>query len=224
MSKIAATNADFIFQQFSTHLEHRDLVEISAMLDGLRHHHAGKDGAGLSTGAMCEGAIMETLAHAIPGVSSQNVGEADGGCYDPADGSTVCWSLKTGNDRKGKVALALDWSKNKKQSVRERFTCPIVVSIRASACWWKRPMHNGKAQDNKVVSAGIYVVDHLWCKRHIEEHLAKNNKTNTLIKPVFVLQMLRSAKAAGRFIPYPDHSVRYLLPKFSIRRAFGLPE
>lgn len=212
-----------LYEILAANLTYQKRLEIVSLLDESRRYLRGHDGGGLSGGVYAEGILLETMGRDADTVKTSHVGEADAEAID--DNGSIPFSIKTLNGENG-GDLALDWSRNdstKDQGAveveRERFTCPIVISVRESSKWWKWALRGFQRQDNQPVRAGIYVVDPAWCRENIMHKLTRNNKSNSVIKRCYVIQMIRRAEIMGRFIPYPKERMK--TQTFSIRCAFG---
>lgn len=167
----------------------------------LNKYCSNKDGAGLSSGSLIEYYFGDTIKK-IPGFEVHNVGESDLKILG------TCLSLKKIN---GKSTIALDWSKNIKNSTKTYFNNDIMIINLKEQIWWKKspikPLFNDVVYSTSV-PAGIYLIDKEFCKRSVK--LSSNNKTNTLIESEYLYLMLLSSINNNLFIefPKPDNNVR----------------
>jgi hypothetical protein len=126
----------------------------------------------------------------------------------------------------GKSIIALDWSKNDTNTTKEYFSTHIMILNLKTERWWKtKPiktanlgykMKNTKICYNDIIPAGIYLIDRKYCKKCVI--LAKNNKTNSLIKNSFLYLMLKMSIAQKLFIEIPEPNCNVT---FNILNAFS---
>jgi len=181
-----------------------ELSRVQNCIQAIRAAFAGSPGAGLTSGTLSDTFITGFLKSILlPGFTTNHKDEADGKCGD------ILFSIKTICSEKGSD-LALDWSKNRTESTRERFTCPICLIVLNTSKWW-----NKLAGYNDTVRSGFYFVDPSYCKENIT--LSSNNKTNALISRKQVYQMIQYAKSTDTHIQFPDDTVSC---RFDILSAF----
>lgn len=169
------------------------------------------DGNGLIGGMLIDMLLSECFAENLTQYKNYHTGESD---------MSICNMTLSQKKITGKSHIALDWSKNKQQSKRERFTCNILLVNLKTDQWWK---HNPTTILSKLhivytttIPTGIYIADKAFCKHYIK--LTSNNKTNTLICQQYVYCMLNRSIAAHLYIrlPSPDKKLT-----FSIASAFS---
>lgn len=174
----------------------KDSNELINMIDLIQKKFSGKDGAGLSSGTIIDSIVCEYLCGKNNNIQEYHNNEADIMINNNP------FSLKK---IKSKGSLALDWSKNKTNSNRERFCYNIIIIVTNTSKWWEKyPTRINNDEEklcwNQEIKAGIYIIDKYWCKKNIT--VSSNNKTNTLIKDYNIYKMLLDAKGKNNFIPF----------------------
>lgn len=186
------------------------LQEFSNECDAISTYCRG-DGKGLIGGMLIDMLLSECFAKHLTQYTNCHAGESD---------MAICNLPLSQKKITGKSAIALDWSKNSRQSNRERFTCDIMLINLKTTEWWKKTPATVLPKLHLVytttIPAGIYIVDKAFCKTYIT--LTSNNKTNTLISQQYVYCMLKRSIAAKLYIrlPPPDKKLT-----FSIAAAFS---
>lgn len=177
------------------------LCEIASACHAITQDCKG-DGAGLSGGTLIDKYITAYFNKNILNCSEHHHGESDimiNGCP---------FSLKKIT---GKSKIALNWSKNNEQSKdHEPFQCDMMIINLNTEKWWKRE----RAGYNKEIPSGIYFIPRSECKSIVFE---KNNKTDTLIKPDQLYNLLDFSMINQFMIPFPPHDPDL---KFDITKAF----
>jgi hypothetical protein len=117
----------------------------------------------------------------------------------------------------GKSDIALDWSKNKDNFIKEHFIYHIIIINLKTEQWWKKTpkIHQDNIIYNDNIESGIYIINKEFCKQF---ELFKNNKTNTLIKNHDVYKMLKESISHNLYIKIPPHNK---IVTFDILNAFS---
>ncbi len=118
----------------------------------------------------------------------------------------------------GKSSIALNWSKNQKvKSSEELFVNNILLINLKTQRWCKKPSKTQKSSDCfNIIKAGIYLLDKEYCKRIVK--LGSNNKTNALVKSVFLYELLKECIVSDLFIELPEPNT---LLEFNILNSFS---
>jgi hypothetical protein len=231
--RTAMSGLKIVFNYLKQSLTPDHLQEIANKCYAISNACKG-DGAGLAGGVLIDIFISQFFKLKLPEYTDCHTGEAD---------MKMCKIPLSQKKINGPSTLALDWSKNKDKeeevddedddddappppppttkSSREHFSCPIMIINLKTVQWWKKsprkPISHLNITYNDTMPAGIYLVDKQFCKFYIK--LAKNNKTNTLIKKEFVYAMLKRSMALGFFISLPQPNKE--APSFNILNAFS---
>jgi hypothetical protein len=199
-----------VFTYINENLTPDDLQEIADKCNAITNACKG-DGAGLAGGGLIDMLICRFFTKKLTKYSECHKGESD---------MTICDVPLSQKKITGASDLALDWSKNETESIREHFSCHIIIINLKTSQWWKKtpknPSSHLKILYNDMIPSGIYLVDKKFCKFYIT--LSSNNKTNTLIKKEFVYIMLKRSIALNLFIDLPDPNKDRL---FDILNAFS---
>ena len=105
----------------------------------------------------------------------------------------------------GNSSIALNWSKNKNiKSSGELFVNNILLINLKTQRWWKRQPSKFKenVDYSYTIKAGIYLLDKDYWKEKVK--LVSNNKTDALVKNVFVYQLLQNCLVNDLFIELPS--------------------
>ena len=167
-------------------LTEEKLQYLSNCLHSIDDYCSNNDGCGLTGGLLSDMLITEFLKIFLKSFETCHKGECDCKILD------IPLSLKK---IKGKSNLALNWSKNPKKDLKEKFTADILIFNIKSVQWWKtRPKKkiDENVEYNTLVKSGIYLIDKEYCKEHVK--LSKNNKTNSLITSQYLYLMLFNSK------------------------------
>jgi hypothetical protein len=143
------------------------------------------NGRGLIGGTLTDMYICEFFEQFLDQYEENHFGESD---------VKICGVPLSFKKVTKKTDIALDWSKNPNPSHREYFKNDIMVLNLFSVKWWA----TGK---NRVVYAGIYLIDKNYCKTHVK--LTTNNKSNSIVKSNYLYDMLMNSYDDGLFIPLP---------------------
>lgn len=196
---------DYIKSSLSTD----DLQELANKCVTLNSRCNG-DGAGLLGGILIDMFIEKFFSAKLDDYKAHRVGESDMTILD------LPLSQKKIN---GKSIIALNWSKNKKDTKKYKFNTHIILMNLKTELWWKtKPKTdvNKNIAYNKPVKAGIYIIDKNYCNRYIK--LASNNKTNTMITSNHLYRMINSSIIQNLYINIPDPNIVY---NFDILNAFS---
>ena len=119
----------------------------------------------------------------------------------------------------GNSAIALDWSKNKNNNVKEYFKYHLLIINLKTEQWWKNIPRN-KTDDNikynDIIKAGIYIINKDYCKNNIK--LLSNNKTNSLIDKQSLYRMIKNSINDNLYIEIPTSNK---IIQFNILNAFS---
>ncbi len=181
-------------------LSNDDLQTLSNYIHSLNSSIKG-DGAGLSSGFLVDKIISDFFKKKIYNYSPYYEGEGDMKLLDHP------LSLKKIN---GKSTIALDWSKNIRESKRNYFNCDMLIINLKTDKWWKN-----KEDFTDLIESGIYLIDKEYCKKNVL--LNSNNKTNTLIESEYLYNMLKYSKEQSLFLSIPTPSKKL---NFSILDSF----
>jgi hypothetical protein len=109
-------------------------------------------------------------------------------------------------------------SKNQKvKGSEELFVNNILLINLKTQRWCKKPSKTQESSDCfNIIKAGIYLLDKEYCKRIVK--LGSNNKTNALVKSVFLYELLKECIVSDLFIELPEPNT---LLKFNILNAFS---
>lgn len=200
-----------VYDELVKYLTPDILTDIVSKLNAITVEFTG-DGSGLSGGTIVDKFITTYLSALIPNFEAYHEGEKDCKILD------IPLSIKK---IRGKSSIALDWSKNGKDSKeRERFDTDIMIINLKTEQWWKTtPVSvNKEVTDvnySMYIKAGIYLISHDYCKGCIK--LSSNNKTDSLIDSVQLYLMIQSSIKNNFVIEFPtDVPTR----KFNILTAF----
>lgn len=199
-----------VLNHLNESLSHEDLQDLSNKCHSITKMCKG-DGAGLSGGTLVDMLLCNYFKEKLANYSDHHDGESD---------MKICDIPLSQKKINGKSTIALDWSKNEKQSEREHFSCDILIINLKSEKWWeknpKQTHSNIKIVYNDVMPAGIYIIDKQFCKYYI--NLKSNNKTNTLIESQYLYIMLKRSISQQLFISLPEPNKDL---KFNILNAFS---
>jgi hypothetical protein len=119
----------------------------------------------------------------------------------------------------GNSSIALNWSKNKTiKSPEELFINNILlINLKTEKWWEKKPLKtHGNLNYTNTIKSGIYLLDKDFCKKTV--NLVSNNKTDTMIKNVFLYGLLQNSLEKDLFIEFPAPSK---ILDFNILNAFS---
>lgn len=154
-----------------------DLQEISNKCYSINILFKGDDGSGLIGGCLIDMFISKYFEIKLDNYKVYHKGEAD---------MEICGLKLSQKKITGKSSIALNWSKNQKvKSSEELFVNNILLINLKTQRWCKKPSKTQKSSDCfNIIKAGIYLLDKEYCKRIVK--LGSNNKTNALVKSVFL--------------------------------------
>ena len=185
------------------------LADIISKLHAIRTEFTG-DGAGLSGGVIFDKVITAYLSGFIPDFKENHKGESD---------CTILGLPLSIKKISGKSTIALDWSKNGKESKkREQFNTDMMIINSNTQQWWKRAP-TGETNTHffsSSIKAGIYFISQTYCKSNI--CLSSNNKTNSLIDHKSLYLMLKESIRDNLVIEFP---IEFPKQTFNILNAFG---
>jgi hypothetical protein len=172
------------------------------MVNIIQKHFEHKDGCGLTSGSIIDSIFCEYL-HKI---SNGEIKE----CHK--DESDILIEKFPFSFKKidKKASIALDWSKNINFSKKSYFNYNIIILVLKNHQWWKRQPRDKHRYDidyTQVIKSGLYIVDRLYCINNVK--FSSNNKTNTLIDPQYVYEILLHAIKNKRYIEFDDKYTRY---------------
>jgi hypothetical protein len=170
------------------------------------------DGAGLSSGIFIDMLLCEFLSNKLEKCEEYHNGECDIKIND------INFSLKKIN---GKSLLALDWSKNKNDSINKDIFTHNIILINTKTCqWWKKNPNNINIDDDidytKIIKSAFYIIDKDYCKENIK--LSSNNKSNSIITHQNVYKMIDNSIKNGSYIEIPESNKEL---KFSLIKCFS---
>jgi hypothetical protein len=154
------------------------------------------DGCGLTGGLLIDMFVNKFLKTRLSEFKECHSKEAD--CI-------ICEERLSLKKIKGKSTLALNWSKNPILNNSE-FTENLLIINLKSGKWWK---------NKPPIPAGMFFVDKNYCKEHVQ--LSSNNKSNSIIKSIFLYMMLRNSMAQNLCLEFLEDIPNY---EFDISRAF----
>lgn len=149
------------------------------------------DGRGLTGGMLTDMFLIRFLENKLSEFKECHNNEAD---------CTILGKKLSLKKVKGKSSIALNWSKNSTEDRKEKFIENMMIIVLKSGKWW---------QAKGVIPAGIY------CKEHVK--LSHNNKTNALIHPMYLYEMIRNSIANELYIELPKETK---IHRFDITLAF----
>lgn len=151
------------------------------------------EGCGLSSGVFIDMLICELFTNKLKNFSEYHKGESD------MKINNIEFSFKKIT---GKSIIALDWSKNKSVSNKEKFSSHIILLNLKTEKWTKN--------ESEILS-GLYIIDKKYCKKYII--LSSNNKTNSLIKQKEVYKLLKRSEYQQLFIIIPkmNHELNFTI-------------
>lgn len=162
------------------------------------HCKEKKDGCGLSGGTITDSFIMQFF--------EEHLDKSKFTEYHKKESDLkICKIPLSLKKISGKTQIALDWSKNKTEIKKDYFTNNIMIINLKSGKWWH------KGDNTKQIGYGIYIIDKNFCKKNVEPFLASNNKTNTMIKPQYVYEMIMDSIQKENFIELPEINKKYKL-------------
>ena len=167
-------------------------IRFARLVGILQNMNAGKSGGGLSGAQATESIWKEMLKDINCGNGKFDLEPQEG----DADFSYLgkSFSLKTIGFRNKSADLALAWSKNKPGAKQREFeSAMVILSFRPSA-------PNSRTPFWKRAEQGIYIIP-LSTLCSTVKNFAENNKTNTLIKAKYVVELMQIAKDTNLFLP-----------------------
>jgi hypothetical protein len=189
------------------------LVDIISKLHAITAEFTG-DGAGLSGGVIVDKFIISYLREFIPDFKETHKGESDCTLFG------LSLSIKKIS---GKSTIALDWSKNGKESIkRERFNTDMMIINLKTEQWWKKgPVGKKSASEKDInflstIKAGIYFISQTYCKLNIG--LSSNNKSDSIIDNRSLYLMLKESIKDNLVIEFPNE---FPNQTFNILNSFG---
>lgn len=195
---MSQTSLKEAFDYLKTQLTSEILTEFVSKLNAICSEFKG-DGAGLTGGIITDKFVVSFLKSKLRDFTEHHSGESDCKICDRA------FSLKKIN---GKSIIALDWSKNDKNSKkRNYFETDIVIINLKTEKWWKKAPSIASQEDrdskffSATIKAGIYFVPHEYCKANV--CLSSNNKTDSLIDNISLYRMLQKGLLDDMFIEFP---------------------
>ena len=170
------------------------------------------DGAGLSSGIFIDMLLCEFLSNKLEKCEEYHNGECDIKIND------INFSLKKIS---GKSLLALDWSKNKNDSITKDIFTHNIILINTKTCkWWKKNPNNINIEDDinytKIIKSAFYIIDKDYCKENIK--LSSNNKSNSIITHQNVYKMIDYSIKIGSYIEIPESNKEL---KFNLIKCFS---
>lgn len=202
-------NLNKLLLYLKTNLSNDDLQDLSNKCNAINTECKG-DGCGLTSGSLIDMMISKFFKSKLNGYKECRKGEAD--MYI----NNILLSQKKIN---GKSSIALDWSKNKKENTKEKFTCNIMIINLKSGEWYKNQKKSENLPDdyyNKNIPAGIFLINKDYCKDNII--LTSNNKTNSFIDNMNLYRMLMNSIESDLYIKLPP--INKIL-NFNIMNSFS---
>ena len=199
-----------IILYLKNNLTQENLQELSNKCNSINKYCKG-DGGGLLGGCLIDILICKFFETKLDKYQEFRSGEAD---------MKLCEIQLSQKKINGKSTLALDWSKNKNDSIKEYFNYHILIINLKTEKWWKNKPTNILEDDpiiyNDIIKACIYLIYKDFCKKNIK--LSNNNKTNTLIDSKSLYKMMKISINHELYIeiPLPNKNI-----DFNILNAFS---
>jgi len=190
-------------------LSKTDLQELSNKCYSITNICKG-DGAGLLGGCLIDIFISSYFNNKLSEYTEYHNGESD---------MKICDIKLSQKKINGKSTIALDWSKNNKESVKKYFDTHLIIINMKTEKWWKKnpiKIINNKISYDKTIKSGIYLIDNKYCKKYVK--LTKNNKTNSLIDTQYLYMIIQRSILQKLYIEIPEHNKDI---KFDILNAFS---
>jgi hypothetical protein len=208
INNIEIDNLKTIHSYLKSNLNEIDLQDLSNKCNSLNKSCKG-DGAGLSSGYLIDILISEFFENKLKEYTEHRKGESD---------MKICNIELSQKKINGRSTIALDWSKNKNQVIKEYFAHHILIVNLKTERWWKKtPIKkiDNNINYNDIIKSGIYIINKDYCKSNIK--LTSNNKSNTVIDSQNLYKMIKNSIDDNLYIdlPLPNKT-----KKFKILNAF----
>jgi len=187
-----------------------DLQEISNKCNSINFLFKGNDGSGLIGGCLIDILVSKYFEIKLDTYKTFHKGEAD---------MEICGLKLSQKKITGNSSIALNWSKNKTiKSPEELFINNILlINLKTEKWWEKKPLKtHGNLNYTNTIKSGIYLLDKDFCKKTV--NLVSNNKTDTMIKNVFLYGLLQNSLEKDLFIEFPAPNK---ILDFNILNAFS---
>lgn len=189
-----------IVNYMRTNLNKNLLTEMNDKIRCINNFCRG-DGCGLTSGALIDIFITKFLSKNLLEFKEYHNNESD---------CTICNERISFKKISGKSNIALNWSKNSSNDVKEKFSNNIMIINLKTCKWWKMkyPIIFGEQINFGItIPAGIFIIDKNYCRYKVM--LSSNNKTNSLIDSKYLYMMLIDSMRRDMFIKLPKESKKY---------------